>query len=108
MRNLMEKLIKQINTGLKEIDIENYLVKRVKSVGGVAYKFKSPAHTSVPDRLCVFPNGNICFVECKAPGKKPTLAQHEEMLRLLKLNQTVYVIDSKFAVDRMVSYHAPS
>ena len=104
----MKNLIKQINTGLKEKDIENYLVKRVKNVGGTAYKFTSPAHKSVPDRLCVFLNGNICFVECKAPGKKPTLAQHEEMIRLLKLNQTVYVVDSKEEIDRIISIHAHS
>lgn len=35
----------------RESAIEEYLVKRTKSRGGIAYKFTSPQRRSVPDRL---------------------------------------------------------
>lgn len=58
-----------------ERDIEKAFVKRVKSLGGMAEKFTSPAKRSVPDRIVTLPGGRIIFVECKRPGAKPTELQ---------------------------------
>ncbi|MDI5754298.1 VRR-NUC domain-containing protein, partial [Salmonella enterica subsp. enterica serovar Montevideo] len=44
--------------------IEKHLVAEVKKAGGVAYKFISPGHRSVPDRIVLLPGGRIVFVEC--------------------------------------------
>ena len=85
-----------------ERDIERYLVKRVKDTGGVAYKFTSPSRRGVPDRLCVFPDGVSVFIECKAPGKKPTVLQVHEIERLRNLGQQVFVVDSKESIDEIV------
>jgi Holliday junction resolvase len=82
-----------------ERDIENYLVKRAKEAGGVAYKFTSPSRRGVPDRVCVFPNGCLIFVECKAPKKKPTVLQVKEIEKLRNLGQEVFVVDSKETID---------
>lgn len=48
-----------------EKEVESYLVKRVKALGGVAYKFTSPAHRGVADRVIVLPGGAVWFVEVK-------------------------------------------
>ena len=48
-----------------EKEVESYLVKRVKALGGVAYKFTSPAHRGVSDRVVVLPGGAVWFVELK-------------------------------------------
>lgn len=40
-----------------EKDVEQYLCKRVKEMGGKAYKFVSPGNAGVPDRLVVVPTG---------------------------------------------------
>lgn len=85
-----------------ERDIERYLVKRVKDLGGVAYKFTSPSRRGVPDRLCVFPDGVSVFIECKAPKKKPTVLQAHEIERLRNLGQQVFVVDSKELIDDIV------
>tara|TARA_R100001369_G_scaffold87344_1_gene122775 strand:+ start:115 stop:390 length:276 start_codon:yes stop_codon:yes gene_type:complete len=85
-----------------ERDIERYLVRRVKDLGGVAYKFTSPSRRGVPDRLCVFPDGISVFIECKAPGKKPTVLQTHEIERLRNLGQQVFVVDSKESIDEIV------
>jgi len=52
---------------MKEKIIEKYLVQRVKDLGGRAYKFTSPAHRGVADRVVCLPNGQTWFIELKAP-----------------------------------------
>ncbi|EKN6174714.1 VRR-NUC domain-containing protein [Yersinia enterocolitica] len=80
---------------IREDSIEDNLVKEVKKAGGIAYKFISPGRRSVPDRLVLLPDGKVIFVECKAPGEKPTAAQLREHDKLRALGFTVRVLDSK-------------
>ena len=79
----------------RESLIEKHLVAEVKKAGGVAFKFVSPGHRSVPDRIVLLPGGRIVFVECKSPGKPPRPDQLREHERLRKLGFTVVVLDSK-------------
>lgn len=86
---------------MREKDIEQYLVKRVREAGGRAYKWVSPGNDGVPDRIVMLP-GVIAFVELKAPGKKPTprqLAKHRELERL---GRSVTVIDSREQADDFI------
>ena len=53
---------------MRENEIEAKLVKAVKDVGGVCWKFTSPGTAGVPDRIVLMPSGRIGFVEVKAPG----------------------------------------
>lgn len=85
-----------------ERDVEAYLVKRVKEIGGVAMKLTSPSRRSVPDRLVLLPEGEVHFIELKAPGKTPTDAQYREHVRLRELGMSVFVIDSKPGVDTFI------
>jgi len=77
-----------------EKTIEAALVRRVKSLGGMAEKFTSPSKRSVPDRIVTLPDGRIIFVELKAPGRKPTEKQALDHARRRKLGCDVRVIDS--------------
>ncbi len=43
----------------RESLIEKHLVAEVKKAGGVAFKFVSPGHRSVPDRIVLLPGGSI-------------------------------------------------
>jgi len=74
----------------------------VEKLGGKAYKFSSPSNRAVPDRICCFPRGQIVFVECKAPGKKPTPLQFKVLRFLNSLGHNVAVIDSKEKVDLLI------
>jgi hypothetical protein len=76
-----------------EKHIEQALVKKVKSLGGLCEKYVSPARRSVPDRLVSLPGGRIIFVELKAPGKKPTENQKRDHEKRRKLGMDVRVID---------------
>lgn len=98
-----------------EADVEDYLVKEVAKRGGVAEKFSSPNRASVPDRLVQWPityfDGKYGrgpdpipawaeFVECKAPGKKPTAAQARDHERRRAMGFRVTVVDTYEAVDK--------
>ena len=85
-----------------EKEIENYLAKEIKKVGGLCYKFVSPGNAGVPDRLCILNNGRVFFAELKAPGKKPRPSQSKQILRMRQCGQTVYVIDSKTQIDFII------
>lgn len=77
-----------------ERDVEQALVRRVKTMGGLCEKFTSPGRRSVPDRLVTLPNGRIVFVELKAPKKKPTENQIRDHERRRALGCDVRVIDN--------------
>ena len=47
-----------------ESEIEKKLVREIRKMGGMAYKFVSPGNTGVPDRIVILP-GVITFVELK-------------------------------------------
>ena len=84
---------------MQEKSVEQYLTRRVNELGGRAYKFVSPGNSGVPDRLVCLPGGRACFVELKAPGKKPRPLQVAAQEQLRKLGFTVKTIDSKEQVD---------
>ena len=73
--------------------IEKKLVAAVKKMGGIAAKFVSPGLDGMPDRLVLLPNGNMAFVELKAPGKKPRPLQLRRIKQLQQLGFACYVID---------------
>ncbi len=78
---------------MREKNIEQKLVKAVKSTGGIAPKLTCPGFDGMPDRLVLMPEGRIGFVEVKAPDKEPRPLQvrRHEMLRSLGFK--VYVLD---------------
>ena len=97
----------------RERDIEKYLVKRVKELGGEVRKVKWIGRNGAPDRLVMIfrPSdtvggpmllGSTLWVELKAPGEKPTTAQLREHTRMSSMGQRVWVIDSLEGVDRML------
>lgn len=83
---------------MSEKEIENYLVKRVKKLGGLCFKFISPGNAGVPDRI-VIKDGKLIFIELKATGKKVRALQQLQIDKLLKHEQIVYVTDSKDKID---------
>lgn len=50
---------------MKESAIEAKLVKGIRELGGLCYKFTSQGNPGVPDRLIILPGGRVIFVELK-------------------------------------------
>ena len=87
---------------MREKEVEAYLVKRVKDLGGKAYKWVSQGNDGVPDRIVIMPGGTVIFVELKAPGGKLRPLQEAKHTELRKLKQTVFVLDDKNKVDAFI------
>lgn len=78
--------------------IVEYLKRRTKSLGGSTRKVAWVGHTGAPDQLVLLP-GIAAFIECKAPGKKPTKVQEREINKLKASGLEVFVVDSEQSVD---------
>jgi hypothetical protein len=85
-----------------EKNIEAKVCGYARERGLLAYKFTSPAHAAVPDRLFVLPNGRMFFCEFKRQGQKPTPPQEREHHRLRQHKVSVFVIDNVDDGLRMV------
>ena len=78
---------------MREYVVENEFVKAVRKAGGVAYKLTSQTANGLPDRLVLFPNAKVLFVELKAPGKMMRPLQRKRRYQLMKLGFPVLCID---------------
>lgn len=86
---------------MRESEIENYLVERVKALGGEVRKVRWIGRRGAPDRLVMLP-GKIVWVELKAPGAKTKPHQVREHERMRRMGQRVEVVDSVQAVDEVL------
>jgi hypothetical protein len=82
-----------------EKQIEAHLVKRVKELGGRAYKFTSPAHRGVADRIVCLPNGQTWFVEVKTEGGRLSELQKVFASDMAKMNQRYVCLWNKEQID---------
>lgn len=82
-----------------EKQIEAYFVKRVKEIGGMAYKFTSPAHRGVADRVVCLPDGSTWFVELKTEGGRLSALQKVFQSDMARMNQKYACLWSKEHVD---------
>lgn len=99
---------------MRESTIENYLVERVKALGGEVRKVQWLGRRGAPDRLVMLPmrmQADAClpkfpdtiWVELKAPGEKAKPHQKREHDRMRTMGQRVEVIDSIEGVDEVLA-----
>ena len=82
--------------------VEKHLVKCVQGRGGECLKWSSPSNRGVPDRIVILPGGHIGFVECKAPGRKPSALQAFWMERLRELGFWAGGLDDKADAEKIL------
>lgn len=85
-----------------EKQIEAHLVKKVKELGGVAYKFVSPANRGVADRIVCLPDGGVVFVELKTATGTLTPLQEQFAKQMSELRQNYIVLKSREEVDAFI------
>ena len=85
-----------------EKNIEAHLVKSVRRIGGIAYKFVSPAHRGVADRVVCLPGGVVWFVELKAEGGRLSPLQQVFQSEMARLGQNYVCLWSKDHVDEWI------
>lgn len=86
-----------------ESSIEKRLVTEVERVGGWCLKLPAIHNAGLPDRLCLFPGGEVVFVELKAPGKKPRKIQLFIHNRLRGLGFRVEVVDTPEQIETIIN-----
>lgn len=94
---------------MRESDIEQHLVERVRSLGGEVRKVKWIGRNGAPDRLVMLPDRTI-WIELKAPGLAALFPhtpherqQHREHERMRKMGQRVVVLDSFHGIDEVLA-----
>lgn len=91
-------------TNYSESQIERHLFNEIRKLNGIAYKFTSPGHAGVPDRIVLLPNGTTIYVELKKETGKLSAIQIETIKSLQKNNIEVYVLYSKDEVDDFIKF----
>lgn len=75
-----------------EKDIEKFLVREVKKLGGLCYKWVSPGNAGAPDRIVLIPNRPVMFVELKTDKGKLSRLQEIQIKKLKAITEHVYVL----------------
>ena len=86
-----------------EKEIESYLFRRVRDIGGRAYKFVSPAHRGVSDRVVALPGGRVWFVEVKTMGGRLSPLQRMFAEEIKALGCNYQIVWSKEDVDAFIA-----
>lgn len=86
-----------------EAEVENLLVWHVERLGGKAYKFASPNHRGVADRIVCLPDGQTWFIELKTKGGRLSPLQKLFAAEMARLNQRYACLWTKGQVDEWIS-----
>lgn len=89
---------------MREREIEQYFIRRVREAGGLQRKFVSPGHVGVPDRITGFPIQRFAFVELKRPKKGAEDHQAREHEKWREIGFVVFVLNTKEAVDVFIEH----
>lgn len=86
-----------------EKQVDKKVVAEVKKIGGWCFKLPAVHVSGLPDRLCLFQGGRMCFLEIKGTGLAPTKLQLHIHQKLTALGFSVYVVDSYEAVKELIA-----
>lgn len=90
---------------LLEKEVEKILVNEMRTIGGRAYKWVSPGNVGVPDRIVMFPDGQIEFVEMKTEDGKLSDTQRTQIKRLREYGHDVSVVYGVKGLCKLFEYN---
>ena len=85
-----------------ERDVEAYFRKAVEARGGAAFKFVSPSHRGVSDRIVCL-QGQTWFVELKRPGGRLSPLQRVFAAEMERLGQRYACLSSREEIDEWLN-----
>ncbi len=91
-----------------EKEVEKFLVREVKKIGGISFKFISPGNAGVPDRIVILPSGNVVFAELKTDKGKLTKLQEVQIKKILDLGADVRVLRGMKGVKEFINEIQPT
>ena len=99
----------KVERKILEKDVEAYLVRQVKKLGGRCLKWSSMNNVGVPDRVVILPDGVIWFIEVKRDNKS-YLSKHQNLffVSMAELGATnCCVVHGKPGVDAFIKTISP-
>jgi len=89
---------------MTEANFEKYANTRIRNLGGRSYKWVSPGVAGVPDRIVIFPQGRIAFIEFKKPERKNGMSGRQKKIAhtLISLGCLFYKISSTEELNKML------
>lgn len=87
---------------MKESEVEARLVRGVQELGGLCWKFVSPGRAGVPDRVCIFPDGRVIFVELKTADGRLRPLQVYRQQEMVNAGAPVRTLYGFTGVDRFL------
>ena len=82
--------------------LERKLVDKVKKLRGWALKLPATFVDGLPDRIVLWPDGTVEFVEMKTTKEKPRKLQLAIHRKLRKMNFRVHVIDTTKGINDFI------
>ena len=106
-------MIDMVDTRFKRIkmlekEVEKFLVREVKKLGGISFKFISPGNAGVPDRIVILPSGKVIFVELKTDKGKLTKLQEVQIKKISDLGADVRVLRGIEGVKEFINEIQPT
>lgn len=86
---------------MRESQIEAYLHRRVRALGGSHRRMQYQGRRSATDDLILLP-GRHLLIECKRPGEKPEPHQAREHDRLRWAAFEVYTVSTTDEIDQIL------
>jgi len=99
----MDPAMRAVKQNMKEILIENMLVRRVKEAGGICIKVQTIGRRGFFDRLVLLPGGRIVWCEVKRPKNGIVAAHQAQRHKLFKeLGAEVAIIWREGDIDQLL------
>lgn len=101
-------MIDMVDTRFKRIkmlekEVEKFLIREVKKIGGISFKFISPGNAGVPDRIVILPSGKVIFVELKTDKGKLTKLQEVQIKKISDLGADARVLRGIERVEEFIN-----
>ena len=84
--------------------VEQMLTRGVEALGGKSFKWVSPGHDGVPDRIIVMPGGYVYFVEMKAETGELSALQRFQLRQLKSLGCHALVLHGADETQLFLTY----
>lgn len=77
-----------------EKHLQAKIIKRIRALGGIAFKTIAVGVRGFPDVVAVLPGGIVLFIEVKLPGGRISRFQTRILKKLSELGANAWVIKS--------------
>lgn len=87
---------------MKESQLEDWLTEKIKDLGGMSFKWVSPGNPGVPDRVYIFPDNLVYFVELKTEIGRLSNIQKWQRERLIAAGVNYRLVKGKQQAKELI------